>query len=329
MDFARIRNALQRPYGRREEVAAVLMYHRVDEVEHDVWGLAVHPSRFVQHLDVVRSRYRPARLSGLAEDLARGAIASRTVVVTFDDGYRDNLEVAKPLLVRYEVPATVFVATACLTGSQSFWWDDLVEICFAGDALPEWGEVVVTDGQVEWNLSKLVGLGVPADSQTAREAVCRALREQLLTQSNIAIHELVHDLRRLARLRPATGTLMDADEVVRLQDDGLVDVGAHTVNHSSLPTLTRDEKLDEIGRSKVELEQLLGRPVKAFSYPYGDVDAETVECVRETGFTCAVTVAEQPVVRWSDSLELPRLYVGDWTADEFTDRLDRFLKLQV
>jgi peptidoglycan/xylan/chitin deacetylase (PgdA/CDA1 family) len=94
----------------------------------------------------------------------------------------------------------------------------------------------------------------------------------------------------------------------------------------SLPSLSHTEKLDEIRTSKSDLEHVLDTEVRAFCYPYGDIDADAIDCVRDSGFVCALTVVEEPVVRTSHPLELPRLYVGNWPAEELMHRLETLLQ---
>src|SRR5687768_10389614 len=80
----------------------ILLYHRVADPETDAQSLAVKPDRFSEHLSLIAAEYEPVALSDLVATmrLGRAARARRAVAVTFDDGYADNLSVAKPLLER-------------------------------------------------------------------------------------------------------------------------------------------------------------------------------------------------------------------------------------
>ena len=89
----------------------ILGYHRVADVASDPSSLCVSKRRFADHLDCLRRHYNPMSLQGLVEAVSAGEVPRRGVVVTFDDGYADNLHSARPLLEQYDVPATVFVIT--------------------------------------------------------------------------------------------------------------------------------------------------------------------------------------------------------------------------
>lgn len=116
----RVRMWLRRTRARILPGAAILGYHSISDGD-DPLGLAVSPSRFAEHLEVVARRARPMRLDALARALRDGRIPARAVAVTFDDGYADLLHVAAPLLERYDVPATAFVTTG--SPGCAFPWD--------------------------------------------------------------------------------------------------------------------------------------------------------------------------------------------------------------
>ncbi|MER3428827.1 MAG: hypothetical protein C4334_12170 [Pyrinomonas sp.] len=116
--------------------ALILVYHRIGDSGGDPWKLSVSPSHFKEHLEVLRRFYRTASLRQIISDLQRGRLKRQCVVITFDDGYRDNLIQAKPLLERYDVPATVFVISGFIGQSGEAWWDELEKLLLQPKSLP-------------------------------------------------------------------------------------------------------------------------------------------------------------------------------------------------
>ena len=115
------------------------------------------------------------------------------------------------------------------------------------------------------------------------------------------------------------------DEVFRLAEGGLIEVGAHTVTHPVLSALPAARQHPEIHNSKSQLENILRRPVNSFAYPYGgrsDYTRETISLVRQAGFTCACSNYSDVVRRGSDLFPLPRVLVRDWDGEEFAQRLN-------
>jgi peptidoglycan/xylan/chitin deacetylase (PgdA/CDA1 family) len=120
---------------------------------------------------------------------------------------------------------------------------------------------------------------------------------------------------------------MSREEVKKLADSKLAEIGAHTVTHPVLAALPIDRQRDEIGRSKSQLEEILGRPLGSFSYPFGmqaDYTSEAIAIVRDSGFACACSNFEGVVNQRTDSYQLPRFVVRDWDGDTFANFLEEW-----
>jgi peptidoglycan/xylan/chitin deacetylase (PgdA/CDA1 family) len=113
--------------------AAILVYHSVADVAHDPFGITVGPPDFRGHMEVLARRFSPLSLEQLCAGLERGELPERAVVVTFDDGYANNLSTALPSLAAAGVPASLFVATGFIGSQREFWWDE-VERLVCGEA---------------------------------------------------------------------------------------------------------------------------------------------------------------------------------------------------
>jgi len=137
-----------------EKKVLILMYHRVTELRSDPWGLAVAPRHFAEHLEILRQYARPLSLRQLSQALLEGDLPDRSVVVTFDDGYADNLHNAKPFLERYDIPATVFLTSGFIGREREFWWDDLDRIILQPGTLPKRLKLVVNSDKYSWELGE-------------------------------------------------------------------------------------------------------------------------------------------------------------------------------
>lgn len=275
--------------------AVILAYHRVTELADDPFGLALSPARFAEHLAAIRACGRPTSLAELAVALAAGRRLPRAVVVTLDDGYADNLFEAKPLLAEYEVPATVFVASGKIGATREFWWDELDRLLLGRHALPAEVTLAVADGVRRWPLGDAAAEGATPGSRAVRLQVLREMHALLRHRTPVEIDDELDRLRRTIGLAPAcraSHRTMTADEVRRLADGGLVEIGAHTVSHPRLSSLTPERQADELRRDKAALETLLARPVQSVAYPFGkrsDVTLETPALADAVGFACACT----------------------------------------
>jgi peptidoglycan/xylan/chitin deacetylase (PgdA/CDA1 family) len=275
---------LRRVRNRFAPGALILLYHRVAELPTDPFSQCVSPRHFAEHLEVLKQQTRPVSLGQLVKALESGSVPARAVAVTLDDGYLDNLNTAKPLLENHCVPATVFVASGYVDSGREFWWDELDRLLLQPGTLPETLNLSVDQRTSHWELGKAAVYTAEdqrryqrwttADWQdpTTRHCLLRLLHRLLRPLHDGERHRVVDELFAWAGIRPEarlTHRVVTANELVRLAEGGLVEVGAHTVTHPTLSTLPPDEQRDQVTQNKSRLEEVLGREVRSFAYPYG------------------------------------------------------------
>ena len=314
------------------------MYHRVSVVLPDPWQLAVTPAHFAEHLEVVRRFGRPLTCRDLTRTLSTGRTPRRTIAVTLDDGYVDNLFEARPLLERHDVPATVFVAAGCLGRAEGFWWDQLERQVLTSVALPPRLRLEVRGQIHEYDLGAdhhypvraqeaHAGWQAGADAPTERHRLFLALYRLMRPLADSERRQALADVAAWAGAPaslPSPARPLTAPELQALARDSLVEIGAHTLTHPQLSALGREDQWAEILGSRVALQEAIGEDVVTFAYPYGapsDYTRETVGLVRDAGFTGACATIQEPV-RWDTGrFELPRFHVEDCDGDGLARRL--------
>lgn len=229
------------------------------------------------------------------------------VALAFDDGYRDTVQYALPVLRRHEAPFTVFVAAGFADRSARMWWLELEE------ALRRAQTIEIADG----DLSLAVATRTPREKGEAFERIYWALRggaeERLLrVVGALGARQGVDGAAIVAAL------CMDWREIAALARHPLATIGAHSVSHKMLAKWPEDVARAEMLGSRERIEQELGLPVRHFAYPVGDPTSagpREFALARELGFASAVTTRPGMVFpAHRDHLTaLPRVSVnGNW-----------------
>ena len=287
--------------ARRSGRAVILCYHGVrprQEGGFDPNGaMHVTPQLFEAHLAYLARACEVLPLDAVAARRERAAPNGRiAVAITFDDGYRDNLELAFPILRAYGCPATIFLPTSFIGTGRPFWWEQI--------------EAWIRDahGRVAH-----AGAAYDLDTTADKERFFDRLRVALTRAGPERRAQLLEQARALlAPSRDVESSTLSWPEIAQLAGSGLISFGAHTVNHLAVSSLT-DAELDfEIGAGRRELAQLLATQSGFFAFPYGryaDLDRRSSDVLRRHGFAGAATLVAGDVVSSKSAYTLPRIFV--------------------
>ena len=275
---------------------SILIYHRVLASPSKLFPEEANAESFDLQMKYLSRNFSVMPLPEAVRALQRGTLPRRACCITFDDGYADNLTVALPILQRYGLTATVFVATDYVGGG-----------CMFNDAIPE---IIERTENTVLDLREQGLENYRLDSIENR----RNATLQILKKARFFAPEkrdaLVGEMTRMAGVGPLPGNLMlTRQQLAELSAQG-VEIGGHTVSHSILATLTDDQARAEILQGKKNLEEWTGKPVRSFAYPNGlpdrDFKPQHADMVRDLGFELAVTTARGMASRRDDPFRLPR-----------------------
>jgi peptidoglycan/xylan/chitin deacetylase (PgdA/CDA1 family) len=278
------RSGLLRPMAsvaarvRRTVSVPVLTFHRVNDDQDPFFG-ALRTSVFAARVEHIARHYTVLPIEELAERLREGRAPSNGLALTFDDGYRDSLTHAAPILARHGLPATIYLTTGYVGTSDTPWYDLLA----LGLKTTRRGEVSLAAGQT-------LPLGSTVERLRALEAALRHMKRLRDVERRRLVDRLVNDLDPVTP-EGQKRLMLSWDEVDALRGLGF-SIGAHTVNHPILARVEPEAAWGEIHGSKAVIEKKLGMSVRGFAYPNGGVDdytPETVGLVEQAGFHCAVT----------------------------------------
>ncbi len=295
-------------------LGGILMMHRV----RPYLPRAFEPNRLLEispeFLDAVLLRlrrlgYRLLSLDDAINELRSGGRpdAAPFAVLTFDDGYRDQMVHAVPVLTQHEAPFTLYVTPGFAERSARLWWVELEEAVRGADSID------VEIGGAPLSLKS----GTADEKQSAFTQIYRRLRacseEELLQVTGRLAQASKVDKRQVVE-----DLCMTWDDIEALSRHPLATIGAHTVTHPRLARVSEAEMRTEIGASRTVLEERLGRPVVHLAYPVGDVgSAATREFHAASAFGFVSAVTTRPGLIYPAHAEhmtaLPRVSVnGHW-----------------
>jgi peptidoglycan/xylan/chitin deacetylase (PgdA/CDA1 family) len=256
----------------------ILTYHRVGN-DGDAYVPATSVAGFERQMRCLREHFRPMSLTDLLGAAERREIPPRAVAVTFDDGYEDTFIHAFPIIRRYEIPVTVYLATG-LIGQDGSMFNDRIGLAIRGTRCTE--------------IDPLPGLGplslhTPQQRQTALQKILEAVKRRPPVERDVVTSEIVRALDVAADDGPR---MLRWGQVMEMHEAG-IDFGGHTVHHPILSCVPEDEAEREIAESKRAIEERLQAPARHFAYPNGgasDFTDATQRLVARAGFSSAVTM---------------------------------------
>ncbi len=268
-------------WGRRR--LTVLAYHRITDVNAaDFYGFAPNVSAtvsdFEQQMNWVAENFNVISLEQLREYILKGTtLPPRPLLITFDDGYRDNYENAYPILKHKGFPAVIFTVTGRMDNPSPLWWD----IC------------AQTFRESDIEQADLPYIGKRQINEQSQQEFMEAVKKYPTAEIDSAIAQLCTALN----VTPEKKALFFSwDEVRELSENG-VDCQPHTVTHPIMTRIPLEQRIEELKQSRDALQEHTGNIIDTFAYPNGtpvDYDKETVLALHELGYKMAVTLSPGP-----------------------------------
>jgi peptidoglycan/xylan/chitin deacetylase (PgdA/CDA1 family) len=257
----------------------VLAYHGV----HDV-------ATFEEQMAYLRAAYEPVSAARVLAAVGGGtALPPRSVWVTFDDGSPTIVERALPVLVRYDIPSTMFVCPGVIGTETPYWWQTVEQAWAAG-----------------------VRPSVAGVDQPTLGSVTSALKTIPDVERRAIVAEAARSLARSVGSPPTEGQIT-SEQIGRYLDAGGT-LGNHTWDHPCLNTCAPDEALDQVARAHRDLASRFGPPPNVFASPNGDYAAAAEEALAALGYDIGLLFDHRVATPDEPPLRTSRLRVNDNTT---------------
>jgi len=282
--------------------ATIIMYHSiVDSNNHrfidPTYTMGI--DEFEQQMKFLSKHRHVISMGELVKKLTDGETPKRgTVVITFDDGYLDNYELAAPVLEKHCLPATIYLATAYISRSEPQWIDQLY--CIFQSRTRH------TLSLEEKGIRKVFDLRKNREMHKAHSAlICQLIESDKKTRTILFLH-IQNELKPSGKVPQITLSWNDIKEMMGKYSN--IEFGAHTHDHISLTSMDKKSIVEEIATCKRDIESHLGYAPKHFTYPYGRSNPEVRSIVESMDFkSAAVTDPVSLIDKNTNLFCLPRL----------------------
>jgi peptidoglycan/xylan/chitin deacetylase (PgdA/CDA1 family) len=305
---------------RPNQRVAILRYHAVcgsEGYEYADPHICVSPGAFRAHVEYLTDHYAVISLDDAVSALkGEKSLPDNAVVLTFDDGYADNL-IAAQILHEYGATATFYLTADCLAGGKPFWPSEVRQVV-PRLTVPNL-VLSIGDRRCDW----------PLTSADEREAAIQGVT-RLFKSVTIPQREALRiQLRAIAGLeQPLPSPMLTWEQIREMQRLGM-SMGAHTLTHPNLPSAGLADATAEIVGAKRRLEHELGTRVTQFSYPNGGAETyyneDLQHAVAAAGYLGAATSRNGFAGQGSDPYALERIQVAERVEDlAFALEVERF-----
>lgn len=282
------------------------LFHRVSDEKDALWP-PMQPALFEKIIRYLAGNFKVLLLEDYLKDPSLFKREKNLATVCFDDGYKDNIEKAAPVLLRYRCPASFYVVTDCIDRNVPT-WTYITDHYFQQDAnnklylenefVPEFFQ------RMEWN-----------NAEEAKDWG-RKVKPWMKNLPNAQRLWVMEQLEQQNKGMGISRTMMmNWSEVKELQDAGFY-IGSHSYSHPMLANLaSEDEIFNELIISSERIQQQLGEKPLTISYPIGSWDTRVVNASVKAGYQFGLAVEQRFYKPGTDNLfTIPRveLYNESW-----------------
>ncbi len=283
----------------KTESAVILMYHSISSESDRKW---IDPDNdipvdiFEEQMHYLMKNCKVVSMDHLCNSIRNNSpIEPKTVIITFDDGYRNNLENAAKILKKYKLPAIIYLATGYIIRGETQWIDELYTY-FKYRTL----------NYLELGDIGKVNLSTCNDSKEAYERLKYLLIERNIDDRRLLLNQVKEQL--CPSSLPPRLTLDWQELSKSLKECPNISLGVHTKNHIDLTRLGQGAIDDQINQSMSDVLRNLRLEIKHFSYPYGRWNHVIRNRVEQAGLQSAVSTEPVPdITTNSNRFSLPRI----------------------
>lgn len=264
---------------------AILNYHRVlpsNKIDNSLVNISISVNNFINQINYLKKNFDIISLDDLLVHLKSKSNEFK-IVITFDDGYKDNLDYAYPILEKFNAPATIYVITKFINNKYMPWWVKL--------------DYFIKNNKVYGN----------------KKVKFNFFKDNILFDDQLSIDKKISSIIGKNNKLKYDKIFLSQKQIKYLSEQKLITIGSHSHSHYNFSQLTQEQSLSELKISKSILEKIIKKKISHFSYPYGgyqNINFEYTKILKNLGYLSAVTTIRKKL-HHSNQFELPRMFVNN------------------
>lgn len=277
----------------------VVCFHRVIDDESFKYqnnrpndDLVVSSSIFEKQIKFINDHFNPISIDNIYQD---NNLKNNRIIITFDDGYRDNIINALPILEKYNCPAIIYVTTGFIDNKHTAWWIKI------------W-DIILNFNEITFENKK-----IDLDTFEKKKRIYFFFRKKFFLMKIHQIDKILNEIADSVNyIENKNKTFMELEDIKKLKFNKLIQLGCHTHMHQNLKILNKNELNEEIFKSKQILESNLDKKIKHFSIPFGTNNTfspTVIDAINKFEFNTIVTT-EHDVFKKKSKI-IPRIGIGN------------------
>lgn len=293
----------------------ILAYHRIYDMgdenffPFDPELISATQSDFKIQMTYVKNHYNPITFNDLINHINNGEnLPKKPIIITFDDGHKDNYTNAYPILKELNMPAAIFISTEYIDSNNIFWFDWVAHLVYK-----------TKSKNISLNNGGYIAL--LHNSIDSRRKVTEELLKYLMTLINVSRKDCLIEMAEQLNVKilendKEKSSALSWSQVIEMSKNG-IEFGSHTVSHPILSKLDDSELKFELKNSKKEIELHINKQVDTIAYPVGgnsEFNQKVVNSCKDFGYVLGVSyisgVEPLPI---KNVFSLKRLHVERYT----------------
>lgn len=295
----------------------VLCYHKVCHVSNDWNNISIPIDSFYEQMKYIKKNFNIIEIDKLKDNIDD----ENAICVTFDDGYDDCYNYVLPIINELNIPITIFISTKCIDTTNEDWCNEISYLILQGCNYPL-NFVYQSDD---------LNIIYETETMEQRKFFHKQIEKTMMCCNQQTRTKLLNEIRKWSKNchenKRNNFYILNKKQIQILSKNKLITIGAHTVNHPSLGSLSVKEQESEIYHSIIDLENIINQKVYAFAYPFGGRESyslETIEILKKIGINISFTTTYKRKNKNFSLYEIPRICISENNLNEFIEKINLY-----